>query len=113
DERTMLLDTTEIYDPATDSWSDGAPLPTGRSGIAAAISGGKIVVFGGEVGGANGHTFNNAEAYDATSNSWTAEAPMPTARHGLGVAAVGQDIYVISGGPQPGLRVSDVNEVLC
>lgn len=113
DERTMLLDVTEIYDPATDSWSDGAPLPTGRSGIAAAISGDRIVVFGGEVGGPQGHTFDDAEAYDPAGNSWTGLAPMPTARHGLGVAAVGQDIYVISGGPQPGLQVSNVNEVLC
>lgn len=113
DEQTMLLDATEIYDAATDSWRNGAPLPTGRSGIAAAISGGRIVVFGGEVGGADGHTFGNAEAYDPASDSWAAEAPMPTPRHGVGVAAVGQEIYVVSGGPQPGLQVSDVNEVLC
>lgn len=113
DERTMLLDATEIYDPATDSWSEGAPLPTGRSGIAAAIGGGRIVVFGGEVAGADGHTFDDAEAYDPVVDSWTELAPMPTARHGLGVAAVGQDVYAISGGPQPGLQVSNVNEVLC
>jgi hypothetical protein len=38
---------------------------------------------------------------------------MPTARHGLAVAAVGDDIFTVAGGPQPGLTVSDVNEVLC
>lgn len=113
DEHTMLLDDAEMYDPATDTWSEIAPLPTGRSGIGAAVSNGRIVVFGGEVAGSNGHTFDNAEAYDPTSSTWTKLAPMPTARHGLGVAAVGDDIYVVSGGPHPGLTVSNVNEVLC
>jgi hypothetical protein len=88
-------------------------LPTGRSGIGPAVTGDRIVVLGGEVGGAGGHTFDEAEAFDPAAGAWTSLAPMPTARHGLGVAAVGGDIYVVSGGPQPGLTVSSVNEMLC
>lgn len=113
DESTFLLDAAEMYDPATDSWTAVAPLPTGRSGIAAAVQDGRIVVFGGEVQGESRHTFADAEAFDPAAGTWTALAPMPTARHGLGVSAAGDDIYVVSGGPQPGLTVSDVNEVLC
>lgn len=113
DERTFLLDAGEVYDPATDSWAPIAPLPTGRSGIGAAVVDGRIIVFGGEVGGPDGHTFPEAEAYDPAADSWTALAPMPTARHGLGVAAIGDEVFTISGGPQPALTVSGVNEVLC
>lgn len=113
DEQTFLLDAGEVYDPATDSWAPIAPLPTGRSGIGAAVVDGRIIVFGGEVGGAGGHTFPEAEAYDPATNSWSAMAPMPTARHGLGVAAIGNEVFTISGGPEPALTVSSVNEVLC
>jgi hypothetical protein len=37
---------------------------------------------------------------------------LPTPRHGLGIVAVGTRVYAIGGGPQPGLTVSDANEVL-
>ncbi|WP_423067249.1 Kelch repeat-containing protein [Devosia sp. CN2-171] len=113
DEQTFLLDAGEVYDPATDSWAPIAPLPTGRSGIGAAAVDGRIIVFGGEVGGAGGHTFAEVEAYDPATDRWAELAPMPTARHGLGVAAIGDEVFTISGGPQPALTVSGVNEVLC
>lgn len=113
DEKTFLLEAAEVFDPATSRWSDIAPLPTGRSGIGAGVGGGRIVVFGGEVGGERPRTFDNAEAYDPATNQWAALQPMPTARHGLGVAAVGDRIFVIAGGPQAGMTDSTVNEVLC
>ena len=85
-----------------------ADLPTARSGIAAAVVGGKIFVFGGE--GAAG-TFNENEVYDPVRDIWQRMAPMPTARHGLGSAVMLGRIYVISGGPTPGGSFSDLNEV--
>jgi hypothetical protein len=33
------------------------------------------------------------------------------ARHGLGVTSLDDRIFVIGGGPQPGLTVSDANEI--
>jgi len=83
-------------------------MPTARSGIAAALLGGRMFVFGGE---APAGTFNQAQAYDARSDSWSSHARMPTARHGLGAAAIASRIYVISGGPTPGDSVSAANEI--
>jgi|FaiFalDrversion2_1042247.scaffolds.fasta_scaffold04615_2 hypothetical protein len=103
------LDVVEVYDVESDVWSVRSPMPTARSGIAAAVVGGKLYVFGGE---SQVKTFSEVEAYDPKTDTWEKVAELPTPRHGLGVAAVGNRIYVVAGGPQPGLTVSSVNEVL-
>jgi hypothetical protein len=77
------LAVTEIYDPVADRWTTGAPMPTKRSGIATAVLGGKIFVFGGE---APSGTFREVEAYDPKTGIWTSRAPGPNPRHGLGAA---------------------------
>jgi hypothetical protein len=45
----------------------------------------------------------------------SSEPPVPTARHGLAAVSVVDDednkISVIGGGPQPGLSVTNVNEI--
>ena len=63
---------TEIYDPATDSWSEGPPLPTGRSGSAGALLDGRFYVFGGEASDGTGRTFivDVAERFDPARNAW-------------------------------------------
>jgi N-acetylneuraminic acid mutarotase len=101
------LDANEEYDPDADTWTAKAPLPTARSGIAAAALGGRIYVFGGE--GSSG-TFDENEAYNPQTDTWETLEPLPTARHGLGAAVVGDTIYVIGGGETPGLSVSGANE---
>ena len=93
---------------AADRWEARAPLPTARSGIAAAVLDGRMFVFGCE---APGGTFHQVEAYDGRSNGWSSHARMPTARHGLGAAVVAGRIYVISGGPTPGASASAANEI--
>ena len=40
--------TVESYDPKQQKWSPLAPLATARSGHAAVVAGGRLVVFGGE-----------------------------------------------------------------
>ena len=69
---------------------------------------GSIYVFGEEAS----KTFNNNESYDPKTNKWISEPPMPTARNGSAAVYVEDSkIFVIGGGPQPGLSVSDTNEI--
>ena len=102
------LAVNESYDPAADAWQPRAPLPTARSGIAASVLNGNIIVVGGE---APSGTFNQVEAYAPQSDTWSEYARMPTARHGLGSAVVAGKMYVISGGPRPGASFSAANEI--
>ena len=98
----------EEYDPLSDRWKALPPMPTVRSGIAAASLDGKVFVFGGET---SRSTHREVESYDPQKHRWQRWAPMPTARHGFGVALLGRSIYVIAGGPKPGATFSSVNEV--
>jgi N-acetylneuraminic acid mutarotase len=88
----------EVYDIATDTWSTGAPMPTARSGLGAALIDGKIYVIGGEgwvdeLGG----VFRSNEAYDPKSDSWVEKTPMPTARHGFAKGVLDGKLYAVSG----------------
>ena len=82
-------------------------MPTARSGVAAVVSGGRLLVMGGE--GPEG-TFNENEGFDPASGRWASFAGMPTARHGIGAAEVGGVVYVPSGGPTPGGSQTEVHE---
>ncbi|HEY8139493.1 MAG TPA: hypothetical protein VIE86_00255, partial [Nitrososphaera sp.] len=68
-----------------------------------------IYVFGGE---AVDGTFKNNERYSTYGNVWESAPEMPNGRHGLAAVDIGSEIYVIGGGPQPGLTVSDFNQIL-
>ena len=74
-----LLDTLEIYESATDSWSAAAPMPTPRFNLAAAIVGNTLLALGGNN--------NVVEAYDIEGGSWSAAEPMGTPRNGLAAVA--------------------------
>jgi hypothetical protein len=89
----------DIYDPATDSWSAGPPLPTARSGLAYALYRNLILVLGGEL---PPNTFAANEAYDAKAKSWRSLAPMPGGRHGTAAAVVGGGVYLAAGSLKPG-----------
>jgi len=71
----------EIYDPATNQWTTGAPMPTPRYGLGVARGGdGRIYAIGGCHGALN---YNVVEAYSPITNSWTTVAPLPTRRDGV------------------------------
>ena len=110
------FDRVEMYNPLNDSWTVLEQMPTKRSGIAvpALPINGNIYVFGGENPFKEEgpvRTLDIVERYNPRSNNWTTEQAMPTARHGLAPMVIDSKIYVVSGGNEPRLSVSDVNEI--
>ena len=105
--------TTEEYDPETNTWTTKASMPTARSGFAVAVFQNKIYVIGGEIIG-TGFT-GISEVYDPTTDSWETKTSMPTKRDNPVANTVDDKIYVIGGileSESPGDPiVSDVNEV--
>ena len=63
------LHETEVYDPATNTWSFVAPMPTARTDLSGAAANGKFYAIGGDVTG-NDHATGVNEAFEP-------EAPEP------------------------------------
>jgi N-acetylneuraminic acid mutarotase len=72
-DNTLYRRGLEIYDPATNRWTSGAPMPTAREGLGMAVMpGGKIAAIGGSTSHYQRTTcWNRVEVYDPATNRWT------------------------------------------
>ncbi len=87
-----------IYDPADDSWTQGAPLPIDRGADhcnLVAVDGALYFLGGLRVG--QGFLTNRTLRYDPGPNAWTELREAPTPRGASGVAAIGRTIYIAGG----------------
>jgi len=107
------VDALVRYDPAADTWTALAPLPTARSGIGAAVLHGRIVVMGGEVDPmAPSGVFPHVEMYDPATDSWMRLADMPVPRHGIWAVSIGPRIYVPGGATAAGFAATAHHDAL-
>lgn len=89
------LASVEVYDPATDAWTAGVPLPTARGSLAVATLGGRLYAMGGE--STPGTVSNAVERFDPATQAWSTLVAMPLRAHGLAVVPVGDALYVMGG----------------
>lgn len=89
-----------IYDPATDKWFDGAPLPRGANHVAIAAIDGRVYALGGFIE-QNRNPDTNAYAYDVASDRWTSIAPLPRARGAAATAILDGKLHLIGGAGAP------------
>jgi hypothetical protein len=99
-DEAWVTSANEAYDPATDSWTTKAPMPTAREGLAVAALDGLVYAIGGRDGVSDlyeGSPVSVVEAYDPETDSWSTRAPMPTPRERLGVGVMDGLLYAIGG----------------
>jgi N-acetylneuraminic acid mutarotase len=96
--QTSAVPDVDIYDPATNSWTMGAPMPFPNYTLTAAALGGTVYVAGGysHIQGFQ-QPLAAVHAYDVAADSWTARAALPTPRGQAGAAVVGGTLYVAGG----------------
>jgi N-acetylneuraminic acid mutarotase len=93
----------DVYDPATDSWSQMAPIPTPVMGYASAVLDNKIyIISGGHNGGPDYKPINQVQIFDPETNQWTNGTSIPTGVAYSGACATQgllapKRIYVIGG----------------
>ncbi|XP_055354805.1 kelch-like protein 2 [Paramacrobiotus metropolitanus] len=91
------------YDPAGDTWTRLADMPTPRAGVAACVTpSGLIYIVGGAVGVAPGNVEELVacalvESYDPTTNQWQRKGDLLKKRGRPGCACVGGKLYVLGG----------------
>jgi N-acetylneuraminic acid mutarotase len=88
----------EAYDPATDTWTTKAPMPTPRWMLGATVVDGVIYAVGGQVPGDPSQApLSTVEAYDPATDTWSAKAPTPTPHASLGVGTLNGLVYAVGG----------------
>jgi N-acetylneuraminic acid mutarotase len=94
-------DNVYIYDPDTNAWTEGAPMPRPRGAGATVVHEGKIYYAGGLH---NGVAVKWFDVYDPVTNTWTELPDMPREREHFHGAVVNGKLYAIGG------RLVDINE---
>ena len=89
------VNTVEIYDPNTDQWTNGAPLPYDLDHAPSVVYDGKIYVVGGFLQGKI--TTDKMLIYDPTTNQWAEGTPLPEPRCCHIAEVINGTIYTISG----------------
>lgn len=95
----------QIYDPQTNTWTVGAPMPWNGGSVVTGLIDGRIYVGGGVLQGAG--TAGNFAVYDPALDAWTSLGAMPTAVNHAAAGTDGERLFVFGGRqgqnvPQPG-----------
>ena len=92
------LPTVEEYEPATNTWTRKADMPTGRDCLATVAVEGKIYAVGGARPDANVGV-KTVEMYDPSTDTWSRKADLPLGVWYVNANVVNGRIYVLGGRP--------------
>jgi len=89
------LNTTEVYDPNSNTWRPGPALTTARSGFSAATVGQMLYLFGGATPEQASTT--TVQAFDTTTGQSRDMAPLPAPLTNSALAQLNGTIYLVGG----------------
>ena len=91
------LPTVEMYDPATDTWTQKADMPTPRSYLSTEVMNGKIYAIGGWSIPKGQSRLETVEVYDPSTDTWAKVRDMNRARSCAAIGVVDGKIYAMGG----------------
>ena len=102
------LATVEMYDPATDTWTQKADMPTRKKTMTCVVDG-KIYAIGGWLTTNEKPHLETVEVYDPATDTWAKAQSMNCARCSAAIGVVNGEIYAIGGlGSSPIQEQSDL-----
>ena len=93
--------TVDVYDPATDTWTQASDIPRARFAHSASVVAGKMYIIGGGDPPPS-HAGTIVDVYDPATDTWTTAADRPTTIGVHAAAVVKGKIYTIGGQDAPG-----------
>jgi Kelch motif/Galactose oxidase, central domain len=111
------LASTELYDPATNTWSPAAPMIESRTRhTATLLPDGRVLVVGGltvtlQDGGLFPSLAREAEIYDPKADRWSATAPMGVSRLGQTATLLADGRVLVVGGQDEGVAIFKSTEI--
>lgn len=103
------LETSEVYDPASDTWTALPPAPLGRGGQAGAPWRGLLPLFGGERIEGAFTVYDDAHAFDPARGEWVELPRLPSPRHGMAAASWDGRVFLMGGASSDELLASVVS----
>jgi|GEM_PF-492148 len=97
---------SDVYDPATNSWSRLADMPQAITHAASVRDGETIYLIGGYVGNNPGPSTSRVLIFNTRTNTWSEGPPLPEPRGAGAAAIVGRTIHFFGGA----LRTSGTND---
>ena len=96
---SVLTGSAERYNPSTNSWTTAGSMAVGRTGQAAVLLPGGVLVVGGTTFVAGGiSSLTDTSLYDPNVNSWTNATPMASGRTLLALAPLpGGEVLAVGG----------------
>ena len=113
-ERLYIVGKSEMYDPASNLWTELANMPIPVVNHTSVVHNNKIYLFGGDIG-----TFKTTESfgsniiqeYDPSTNNWRIMEGMPFNLGNMTEQKVGNYVYIIGGYPSSRMFQRPKNEV--
>jgi N-acetylneuraminic acid mutarotase len=109
DGSSVIQQSMDIYDIASNTWSTGAAPPVGRESVTAVHRAGVIYLVGGKTGTST--YYNTVYAYDIAANSWSLSSVVTPATVADDQAVIiGDNFYLVRG--EPGGTTQSANSAL-
>jgi N-acetylneuraminic acid mutarotase len=93
---TYAVVQTDIYDPATNTWSLGAPISHEREALCVANLHDRLYALGGKLPG-GGPAVAVVEEYDPRDDYWRVVTHLPEIRYAAACATDGHELYLLGG----------------
>lgn len=105
------VDAVDIFDPGTNTWTQGPPLPEPRHHVGATGVGGVVLVSGGSRTSTDWTPTDSMWQLLPISEQWDELAPMPDARMGHQMVTIEHTAYVVGGrGETSNVLIFDASE---